>query len=46
LSSQSMSREEFFETPETSKEDWNKFVLASSLCILIIIVQIISSIWF
>jgi len=31
-----------FET-ETSKEDWNKFVIASSLCCIIILVQIVLS---
>ena len=28
---------------ETSKEDWNKFVIASSLCCIIILVQIVLS---
>lgn len=35
--------EEKAEESVISKEDWNKFVIASSLCCLIIIVQIITS---
>ena len=28
---------------ETTKEDWNKFVIASTLCCVIILVQIVLS---
>jgi len=31
------------DSDKTSKEDWNKFVIASTLCCVIILVQIVLS---